>query len=990
MRSETLYPTKQASEEGWNEFLAQAGAFSNYKLSEKQPAVKQGRSFEIFVGKDQAYYFCLKAANGDVILNSEGYKNKQGSENGIEALKANASNDAGYERLVTPDNQHYFVVKAKNGKVICTSKCYATKANMEKDAKMVKNNASLIETADSTLKAGHRPYSFTLLGVSKQVLANHTSTYHTEQERDFALQSVINYVSYTEYRENIAGTAGSYTFALKGKKDSVLLESALHYADEPSAIGAFKAMVELARERNNYVFSEEGFGFEIVNEQNEVWPARLQAMCYNRNERDAAIELLLAYLRNDVVKYAIENVGGAFFSEITDHYYNPLLQGTVLSPSKEKAMVELGMLVGMPEAEMVWGYGSDPDYYFQSNNQHEICPHGFSILNEVDEPVAKHPFRYHSQAGLHKAMLNVLSWLSDYTKLKDHFINTHQWQEINNWQNETLLHIDYEYLATNGIEAVMQLAVHNDNYKVVYKDSNYLLILMDTQGSTVAKHPKYLPSEKVANDKMADIILFMQLNAGWFDNPAQNKPFTIFNELGAAMLQSTTGFNNIDTLAIAYDRGADKNSYKLVPEQETVNNVSGEPVEGFSFQLWNGNYHIADHVAFYTDAQQRDDALDNLVASLQTNWLPSRLMDFVDTWYYTFSDFAGRVLLSSKNQTEFLTQIEAEDAYEKAMLLALDINNYQSVLRYQPVDLETKKCYYSFVINNTLEGGSGILFAHGAQYDCIKDRDQAIQDIVDLLKTKQFKTSIKGTTCGYTYKLTYMFVPETEADVVEITIESAIHFPTRGEAMEAANKLADLMKSAQNYVEPEENEEAMWLIIDAYNNILAHIMADGDAEAIKQGLINHVSNTGTTVSFSIDTKETNVQYRLTDENGLLLQTVSDHTDTEKCFSIEASKICEKSDLLASLGQHDKYYRKISSVGQCLHGFELLDNHGNLLAEHGKLYFSSVQSNAVIGKIQDLLNSEGMHLVEHLLLRPTQTVLHPQYHFVVKVAGELLL
>lgn len=43
--------------------------------------------FEIFKGKDAQYYFRLKAENGEIIAGSEGYKTKQGAENGIAAVR---------------------------------------------------------------------------------------------------------------------------------------------------------------------------------------------------------------------------------------------------------------------------------------------------------------------------------------------------------------------------------------------------------------------------------------------------------------------------------------------------------------------------------------------------------------------------------------------------------------------------------------------------------------------------------------------------------------------------------------------------------------------------------------------------------------------------------------------------------------------------------------------------------------------------------------
>jgi uncharacterized protein YegP (UPF0339 family) len=45
--------------------------------------------FVITTGKDNKFYFNLKAGNGEVILTSQGYKDKAGCLNGIESVKKN-------------------------------------------------------------------------------------------------------------------------------------------------------------------------------------------------------------------------------------------------------------------------------------------------------------------------------------------------------------------------------------------------------------------------------------------------------------------------------------------------------------------------------------------------------------------------------------------------------------------------------------------------------------------------------------------------------------------------------------------------------------------------------------------------------------------------------------------------------------------------------------------------------------------------------------
>lgn len=106
--------------------------------------------FEIFKGNNSEYYFRLKAANGEKILGSEGYGTKQACNTGIASVKNNAGNDARYERKLSVNGKHYFVLKATNGEVIGKSEMYETMAGMENGIASVKINAPLAQIVDLT------------------------------------------------------------------------------------------------------------------------------------------------------------------------------------------------------------------------------------------------------------------------------------------------------------------------------------------------------------------------------------------------------------------------------------------------------------------------------------------------------------------------------------------------------------------------------------------------------------------------------------------------------------------------------------------------------------------------------------------------------------------------------------------------------------------------------------------------------------------------
>lgn len=82
--------------------------------------------YEIYKGHDDQFYFRLRAANGEVILASEGYTTADACRGGIESVRENASNDERYRREDAADGQFYFVLSAPNGEAIGMSERYTT------------------------------------------------------------------------------------------------------------------------------------------------------------------------------------------------------------------------------------------------------------------------------------------------------------------------------------------------------------------------------------------------------------------------------------------------------------------------------------------------------------------------------------------------------------------------------------------------------------------------------------------------------------------------------------------------------------------------------------------------------------------------------------------------------------------------------------------------------------------------------------------------
>jgi uncharacterized protein YegP (UPF0339 family) len=96
------------------------------------------------------FVFNLKASNGQVILTSEPYSDKRNALNGVESVRKNSGKDSNFERRTAGNGQPYFVLKAANTQVIGQSEMYSSKATMENGIASVMRNAKEATLDDQT------------------------------------------------------------------------------------------------------------------------------------------------------------------------------------------------------------------------------------------------------------------------------------------------------------------------------------------------------------------------------------------------------------------------------------------------------------------------------------------------------------------------------------------------------------------------------------------------------------------------------------------------------------------------------------------------------------------------------------------------------------------------------------------------------------------------------------------------------------------------
>lgn len=107
-------------------------------------------SFKIQKSSNGKYWFNLVAGNGETILTSQMYEAYASAEKGAESVKTNATDSSRYEKKASENGKPYFVLKAANGQVIGNSQMYSSEASRDSGIAAVMKAAPEAALVDKT------------------------------------------------------------------------------------------------------------------------------------------------------------------------------------------------------------------------------------------------------------------------------------------------------------------------------------------------------------------------------------------------------------------------------------------------------------------------------------------------------------------------------------------------------------------------------------------------------------------------------------------------------------------------------------------------------------------------------------------------------------------------------------------------------------------------------------------------------------------------
>lgn len=108
-------------------------------------ASRRGARFVVFEGSDGRFFFHLRARNGAIVLQSQGYKSEAAALNGTFAVASSGLDLDNYELLPSGQNGFYFNIKSTNGQVVGTSEVYDNQSNARRACEDVADLLDVIE-----------------------------------------------------------------------------------------------------------------------------------------------------------------------------------------------------------------------------------------------------------------------------------------------------------------------------------------------------------------------------------------------------------------------------------------------------------------------------------------------------------------------------------------------------------------------------------------------------------------------------------------------------------------------------------------------------------------------------------------------------------------------------------------------------------------------------------------------------------------------------
>jgi hypothetical protein len=914
------------------------------------------------------------------------------------------------------------------------------------------------------------PFGFELWNKEGETVAYSNKKYASEAEAKMAIRAIRTYVCHAEWINVITGEPGIYWFKLIGVNGRVLLRSAISYPDEPSARFAYQAALLLAGDNTLYV-NLPGFGFHVCDADGKVIALHPQQYVSD-DERNAAKNLIINYVRNDVPHTQTPNTGGAFYGIIMGPDAAPVFTGTRIHPNWERAKAELGQLLLL---------ATDRDNYRAHADSYTACRFGFYLTDETGTVVAKHTKTYPTTKERDQAMQEVFAWLTYGEALADDVIQgkpDYRFALKNKAGQRVLIaanQFDTSQEAEKAFSSCLENALLYEQFEKFPDGSTGKLgfYLKNNKNTAIAHHETLYETETAREEAIWEIILLVTLRGATYR-------FFEENDSWKYALQNATGNDVlIDSIGASDKSGAAKKLkqaflWALKHQRYVLHDDDASCNYGFALS-GTDEVQVATHPDSYDTPELRNAAIVTFIDYLTQLDIQPEVFEVDGTFYFQLSDFTGKILLKSKKD-DYTTKDAAKIAWNQLVQAIIAPANFQVIYN-------NGQCQYSvgILVNGQIIACPPDYFTNRTAVN------KWIEEVVLLITKQPEVTEISGTTCGY-----YFVVQPADASL-NTKLLGTSRYPTPAGAERACHDMAVLLRSGDTFKVEQKEEHWFLTVYNAAGQLVAKNGAppfetEADAKAVYDKIVQGLSEL---VEIACQPIFKNHEYRcsLFEEDKIVLQhapgkpfvrfgcsdrswasravrdgmikealayfratappfvlefpimadkkvryavklkdfsllsdktydsvalakkdfqghlnewrtaamsasnyqAIDDEVNCRHNFEIIEATVkeaaCQDCNQLLELAQKKERYSNISNEEECLFGFELTDQEGIPIALGPEFFKTAEERDAAIARIVEQVNGEGMHLVEHILLRPQKIALAPRFVLEIKDSNQ---
>ena len=817
-------------------------------------------------------------------------------------------------------------------------------------------------------ESGDCPYGFALYD-GTTLLANHPDVYLTPEERDCALQTVIDGIICDDPLYRIEGDPGCFTYALVDplaaeESPPDLLQGVLIYGDEDQANKAFEELLSVAVRSDRYRrVDDNGYGFELLDDTDRIIAQPLNTYD-SEEEREAAIDKIITYIAQSEVLYRILNPEGSFYSEIWEQGGHELW---IVRPSYAHE----------PSDRDIETLRHQIKNYVRIETEIEDYPYGFQLKDATNTIIADYPCLYATEKERND-QINYL-WRNYDTSGDRLWIGTETFRD--------------QGAATREGERIRCLAAQRECYQINQGigSHSYSLTLTDEMGQVIANHPQRYGTQAEAYRQMERLwrqfrglntfVETPEVEPSQFIFELPGKLFNLFEEpqqkrLTQPILTSPKQ-ERFSTATAAREAFAKR--LKLISNEDNIvrkynnhncrlkNSDRSQPI--FSFELIDSQQPdqpiMAENAALYQSRAQMERAIAFLQAIAQ-DWSLTYGSPGTYCGYYFFVHLPEATDHPLKSLDNYPNE---KQAWEAAGSFA---ENLRYRRRYISPAVDTNGQCYPLGITD----GMGNLLAVSTVE---QELDQVFHSLNGIDQSLLVMEPIYGedgeTMIGYRFKLkdrtgdTLLEGTEVQpdpemakthfyGDVLSILLEPW--------AIEPIPDDRGLCYSYQVISSPTDAYEPSLVLATHPQNYASDIELEEAIEHLR--LLVRTSRLRTGIQQQEPAYMGSI---VEDDHRVLLQGITLHKTKETAWD-EGNTLLELAgEISANPSEIGENFRLIEDEdGQDFYSWELVNKaKDRILGKPPHPFSTPEERKQAIARLQASINDEGFHLIEHILLRP---------------------